>query len=94
MTRDVANPAHGTALSARVLTALALDPRTADEAIEVAHVAGRLYLAGRVASPETKAAAETVARRAAGSAVVINEIEVRPSGEPLLLLPPVPWPQP
>jgi osmotically-inducible protein OsmY len=90
---DAAELDRGTGLSAEVLTALALDPRTADAPIEVALVAGGMYLAGQVASPRTKAAAEEIARRVAKVGAVINEIEVRPSGEPLPPLPPVLLPQ-
>jgi osmotically-inducible protein OsmY len=76
-------------IAAEVLTALALDPRTADAAIEVAALAGAVYLAGAVDAPATKAAAEEVARRVAAGRVVINQIQVRPRQEPRLPFPPM-----
>ncbi|HDQ72553.1 MAG TPA: BON domain-containing protein [Chloroflexi bacterium] len=65
-----------TVLVARVVTALAEDPRTDLASIDVISEQGVVTLKGRVDSAEIKAAAEEVAYRQAGVISVVNALEV------------------
>lgn len=68
-----------TTLRARIEAELAENPKTALEPVDVVVRSGVVTLIGRVSSVEAKTAAETVARSAAGSSVVLNELEVCPT---------------
>jgi osmotically-inducible protein OsmY/sporulation protein YlmC with PRC-barrel domain len=67
-----------TTIAARVSAALAEDPRTALEPIDVSSSGATVTLIGQVASGEMREAAEQIARSVPGVAVVINALEVRP----------------
>jgi osmotically-inducible protein OsmY len=67
-----------TTIAARVSAALAEDPRTALEPIDVSSSGATVTLIGQVRSGEVRAAAEQIARSVPGVAVVVNELEVRP----------------
>jgi osmotically-inducible protein OsmY len=67
-----------TRLRVAVLEALAEDPRTAPETIDVAVTGGVVCLDGEVHGPGARAAAEDVARSVPGVALVINELRVAP----------------
>jgi osmotically-inducible protein OsmY len=67
-----------TTIAARVSAALAEDPRTALEPIDVSSSGATVTLIGQVASGEAREAAEQIARSVPGVAVVINALEVRP----------------
>jgi osmotically-inducible protein OsmY/sporulation protein YlmC with PRC-barrel domain len=65
-----------TELRAAVQAALAADPQTAQEAIDVLVTGGTVTLTGTVRNPTTRSAAETLARSVPGVALVINELTV------------------
>ena len=65
-------------IAARVSAALAEDPRTALEPIDVSSSGATVTLIGQVRSGEVRAAAEQIARSVPGVAMVVNELEVRP----------------
>jgi osmotically-inducible protein OsmY/sporulation protein YlmC with PRC-barrel domain len=67
-----------TTIAARVSAALAEDPRTALEPIDVSSSGATMTLIGQVASGEVREAAEQIARAVSGVAMVINALEVRP----------------
>ncbi len=92
---DVANQLDtDTAIMARVVAALADDPRTANAVIEVASDRGVVTLSGTVDSPEVRGAAQEIAARQPGVVAVVNALEVQPR-EPAWEIPVVtPPPQP
>jgi osmotically-inducible protein OsmY/sporulation protein YlmC with PRC-barrel domain len=67
-----------TTIAARVSAALAEDPRTALEPIDVSSGGATVTLIGQVRCGEVRAAAEQIARSVPGVAMVVNELEVRP----------------
>jgi osmotically-inducible protein OsmY/sporulation protein YlmC with PRC-barrel domain len=76
VTNDLLPDTH---LRARIEAALAENPETALEPVDVLVRGGVATLIGRVSTFEAKEAAEKVARSVAGSRVVLNELEVRPA---------------
>ena len=69
-----------TTIAARVSAALAENPRTALEPIDVSSSGATVTLIGEVTSGEVREAAEQIARAVPGVAMVINALEVRPHG--------------
>ena len=67
-----------TTIAARVSAALAENPRTALEPIDVSSSGATVTLIGEVTSGEVREAAEQIARTVPGVAMVINALEVRP----------------
>lgn len=74
--RTVGTMIDDAALSARVKTALVGDGRVAARHIDVDVVEGRVILTGAVGSRAEIERAESVARRAAGQAPVVNQLTV------------------
>jgi osmotically-inducible protein OsmY/sporulation protein YlmC with PRC-barrel domain len=68
-----------TRLRAAVQEALAEDPRTAGDTIDVAVTGGVVYLDGQVSDAEARAAAETIARSVPGVTLVVNGLYVEPT---------------
>lgn len=64
-------------LDVQVTNALARDPRTAKEVIEVTYLSGRVTLLGTVRSAAAKAAAVEIARSVPGVGVIDDEIAVK-----------------
>lgn len=67
-----------TAIMARVVAALAEDPRTSTAVIEVVSDRGVVTLSGTVDSMEIREAAQEIAAKQPGVVAVINALEVRP----------------
>lgn len=68
-----------TDLAAKVSTALAQDPRTAQERIGVYPLLGNVRLRGIVHTPGARAAAGEIAARVPGIAMITNDLGVNPS---------------
>ena len=69
------------AVAKAVRDALARDPRTTQDAIDVTCVGGTITLLGQVRTPEEKTAAVEIARSVKGVVAVIDQLEVRPEAE-------------
>ena len=74
-----------TAIEAGITAAPSADPRTALAPIDVVSAQGIVTLSGRVDSPQVHKAAEELASKAQGVIEAINELEVSPDEDSLLV---------